>query len=417
MDKVIQRGILLLVVTVPLIFSQATTEVYGLSKVAVLEVGVLLLLGLWLFKLANSSPNKNKADSPIAVGRIGWAVLAFFAAAILSLLAAVNIPEAIKTIYQLAAGVGLFFVIINNIREGKQVNQLILAMVLAGLLACFFSLYENQGIRLGVLRFAYTSTFGNPIFFAQYLSLVIPISLILCLQKNSSASPTWRLFFGLSTLLMLLFLGLTRSRGAYLGLFLAAVYFYIIIRLYSSPRVKKLLKISGLVVVVVAFSLGVVFSTQLKSWLGENIRFRNFIRVHLWSSTVQMAKDNPVLGVGVGNSKVVYPLYRSHQEKGVIPKGVGYSKAHNDFLQVWAEMGTLGLICFLGIIFAILPLILRPLAKRDGPAAPMSLGLALAMIALLTQAFFNPLLYVPSSGMGFWVLLGLIALSGKEKTI
>jgi len=412
MSRVIQRGLVLLVFVVPLIFSRVTTEVYGLIKVVVLEVGVLALLGLWLVKITNVPRTKDTNISRIAVGPLGWAIFAFFCVAILSLIRASNIHEGVKSIYQLGAGVGLFLLIVNNVKEKKGVNEIVLAIVLAGVIASLFSLYENRGIKFGALRFAYTSTFGNPIFFAQYISLAIPISVAMCLQKNSVRHYLSRVFFGLSASFMLVFLLLTRSRGAYLGVAVAFLYCYIVLLLHCSKKLRKVL-IGVLIACLIASSVGLMCLPQLKGLVGENIRFRNLIRVYLWGSTFRMVKDHPILGVGAGNFKVIYPLYRSAKVRETIPKGVKYSKAHNDFLQIWAEMGTLGLICFLWILFSLAPRVLYPLPERTGPSAHISLGLSAGIIALLVQAFFNPLLYVPASGMGFWTLLGLIALEGR----
>ena len=115
MNKVIQKGLVFLVFSVPLIFSHATTEVYGLIKVVTLELGVLALLVLWLIKII-----KNTKAPEIIIGRMGWAVLAFFCIAILSLTRAINIHEGISYIYQLGAGVGLFFLIRHYIKEKKE---------------------------------------------------------------------------------------------------------------------------------------------------------------------------------------------------------------------------------------------------------------------------------------------------------
>ena len=404
MNKFIQRGLVLLVFLVPLIFSHATTEVYGLIKVVALEMGVLALLVLWLVHVTHTPG--------VTVGRHGWAVLSLFGVACLSLVKATNIPEAIKSIYLLGAGVGLFFLIINNVREKRQVNQIVLALVLAGVFTCIFSLYENQGVKFNVLRFAYTSTFGNPVFFAQYLAFAIPISVAMCFKKSNSAHISSRIFWGLSSLLMLFFLILARSRGAYLGLAVAFLYCSIILLLRSSKRLRRIL-IAALVAFLILLGVGSRFLIKPGGWVGENIKFRNMLRVYLWTSTLEMVKDNPALGVGIGNFKVVYPLYRNPQERENIPKGVKYSKAHNVFLQIWSEMGTLGLICFIWILFSLSPYIFYPLQQRAGPSAYISLGLSASFIVVLVQALFNPLLYLPVSGMTFWVLLGLISLEGK----
>lgn len=444
MRKVIQKGIVLLALVVPLIFSHATTEIYGLIKVVMLEIGVLLLLIVWLVKLTNAPPVKDTPVSGIIIGRLGWAILVFWVVGLISLTQARNLSEGVKSLYQIGAGIGLFFLILNNVQGKKEVNEIILAIVWAGVLACLYSLWENQGIKWSSLRFAYTSTFGNPVFFSQYLSLAIPVSLAMCLQKDS-LNLLARAFFALAALLMLVFLVLTRSRGAYLGLAVAFLYGYTLLWLNSSGRLRKIL--AGLLVVsLLALSLGLIKLAKLKTGLGENIRWRNLTRVYVWASAFRMVKDHPVLGVGIGNFKVIYPLYRSDKDREITPKGVKYSQTHNDFLQIWAEMGTLGLACFLGILFCFVKIATFPFRQRAGPAtsiytprpktAPfrariscgrlsipplgtpeaystggLHLGLCAGIIALLVEALFNPLLFVPVSGMGFWMLLGLCVLS------
>lgn len=408
MDRIIQRGLVFLVFAMPLVFSHATTEVYGLIKWVVLELGVLALLVMWLIQLVNLGTDTLVSNRVrhLRSQSLNWAVLSFFAIALLSLIKASNKYEGVASIYQLGAGIGLFFLVVNKVKEKRQVNEIVFAMVLSGLVACFFSLYEIRGIKFSVSRLAYTSTFGNPIFFAQYLSLVIPISVAMCFRKEQEKRLA-RIFFGLSALFMLVFVILTRSRGAYLGLSVAFLYSYIVLLSRCSGKLRRVL-IWILVICLFAAVLGLSFS------VGERHRLRNLMRVYMWSSTFEMVKDNPVLGAGTGNFKVVYPLYRSPEEREVTPKGVTYSKAHNDFLQVWAETGTLGLICFLWILLSLVFLKrVSPLRGQnilDGPSAHISFGVSTALIALLSQALFNPVLYVPVSAMGFWVLVGLLAL-------
>ncbi len=430
MNKIIQKGLVLLVFAVPLVFSHATTEVYGLIKWTLLELGVLALLVVWVIQLINSGTVplvSNRVnifgDSPYGQS-LRWAVLSFFVVALLSLIKASNKYEGVMSLYQLGAGIGLFFLVINNVKEKKEVDEILLAMVLSGLIACFFSFYENRGIKLGVSRLAYASTFGNPIFFAQYLSLLIPISLAMCFRKEQGTdtlvsnkfdiggvSPLLRIFFGLSALIMLVFVILTRSRGTYLGLSVAFLYVCIVLLSRCPGKLRKAL--TGLLVICLFAA-----ALTIKSSAGESTRLRNLMRVYLWSGTFKMVKDNPVLGVGTGNFKIIYPLYRSAEEREVTPKGITYSKAHNDFLQIWAETGTLGLVCFLWILFAMLFQIrVSPLRgqtlQADGPSAHISFGLSMALITLLSQALFNPVLYVPVSAMGFWMLAALFALRLK----
>jgi O-antigen ligase len=71
-------------------------------------------------------------------------------------------------------------------------------------------------------------------------------------------------------------------------------------------------------------------------------------RIALWKKTVTMIRDNFFLGVGTGNWKISLPKYSL---KGLMWNDMMriFVRAHNDFLQVFAETGVFGFICFLGI--------------------------------------------------------------------
>jgi len=391
LKTIILKGLVFLVFLVPLVFSRGTTEVYGLIKWVTLELGVLLLLIFWMARLARTGK--------VITGRTGWAVLAFFCATAVSALRAANIHEATRALLQMGAGIGLYFLVVNNVQEKKDSAAITLSLVLAGVVSSLFSLYQNRGINPGVLRFAYTSTFGNPIFFAQYLSVCILLSVAMCLRLSRRKRPIPVVFFALLALLMLVFLILTRSRGAYFGFGSAFLYSCIALWPRAPEKFKKIFSWVAPLCLVIAV-LGFVFLPALKGWRGERMQVRNLMRVYLWASTMDMVKQHPILGVGLGNFKVIYPLYRSSDERRTTPKGIKYTHPHNDFLLVLAETGLPGLLSFLTILILL-------------GTGPVSWGLAAAMIALLTQGLFNSVLAVPASSMAFWLLLGLIETQGR----
>lgn len=410
---------MLTVFIVPLIFSHQTTEIYGLIKAVTLELFSFTLLILWLIPLLRRESRVHLSASPLYL-----AVLSFLTVSALSLIKATNIHLGLNSLYLLLGFLSLFFLLLNHIEKISQIQEIMLAGVLAGLVSCGYSVFQNKGINLGASRFAYISTFGNPIFFAQYLVAMIPLSLALCFRRGSGAvgissgdNPQvrfwfWlsRIFFGAVAMLMLLFLLLTRSFAAYLGL--GAGILVMGISLTASQRKLKRILIW---VVVTAFTLGLavsLFSPAFKAKLSSR-RLHGLMRIYVWQSTLRMIGDHPILGVGAGNFRVVYPLYRSPQEKKVTWKGVIYFSAHNDFLQIWSEAGTLGLVCFLWIIWVLLGLGWRLVKTIDAQKKILSAGLLASMVAVLVAAGFNPTLQIPSTGMCFWVLAGLMA--GMEK--
>lgn len=69
-------------------------------------------------------------------------------------------------------------------------------------------------------------------------------------------------------------------------------------------------------------------------------------RMEIWSSTLEMIKDHPLLGTGFGTFYLNYPQYRH------ITDVDGAAMAHNDPLQFWAELGVFGPLLFYAFCFA-----------------------------------------------------------------
>ena len=64
-------------------------------------------------------------------------------------------------------------------------------------------------------------------------------------------------------------------------------------------------------------------------------------RLRAWATAIRMARDNPVLGVG-------YELFQKNYTKYALP-GEAVRVAHNSYLQVWAECGTITLGLYLSL--------------------------------------------------------------------
>lgn len=65
-------------------------------------------------------------------------------------------------------------------------------------------------------------------------------------------------------------------------------------------------------------------------------------RIQAWATAVRMARDNAVFGVGMELFQAAYPRYKQ--------PGEAVRVAHNSYLQVWAECGTITLMLYLGLI-------------------------------------------------------------------
>jgi O-antigen ligase len=131
-------------------------------------------------------------------------------------------------------------------------------------------------------------------------------------------------------------------------------------------------------------------------------------RLDLWTVAWRMVEQEPLHGVGAGN----FPVSSVHYllQPGAIERAdyiVGVPKvAHNTYLELWAELGIVGLILFLFVVGFCLYSALKAARSfaRQGDARMEVLARALfvAMAGLLAGDFFGSRL----NNKEVWLLLG-----------
>ena len=137
------------------------------------------------------------------------------------------------------------------------------------------------------------------------------------------------------------------------------------------------------------------------------------VRVDYWKAGLGMLRDYPVFGSGLGTFGTLYAKYKLLQ-------GRETQLAHNNYLQVWIEMGILGIVSFLWLWIAFLrrgwKLINRlRITGSDEfscyrlPAAVV-IGCYAGVVAFLIHSLVDFDLYVPGIAMNVWLFLGLITI-------
>jgi probable O-glycosylation ligase (exosortase A-associated) len=152
----------------------------------------------------------------------------------------------------------------------------------------------------------------------------------------------------------------THSRGGFLAL--ALVYLMI--------TMKSKYKVLGLSVAVFAGILFIIFIPEeyverLKS-ITDVKEASAASRLVAWKVAFLMIKSNPIWGVGLGNFQYNYMTYAPDTLKGYLyaTGRTGGHVAHNSYLQIWAEAGSLAFIVFL-ILIAITLYKIRTLRKQN----------------------------------------------------
>jgi len=132
-----------------------------------------------------------------------------------------------------------------------------------------------------------------------------------------------------------------------------------------------------------------------------------------WWVGYEMWKDHPLTGVGLGAYKINFVPYKA--DFLATPQGAAYdfpiaraAQAHNEYVQVAAELGTIGLIVLLCGLAAIAYYGLRRIAKQDDPERRLELLLLGAgLLALLVHAAVSFPWHLPASSLAFVAILGL----------
>jgi len=237
--------------------------------------------------------------------------------------------------------------------------------------------------------------FVHPNDFAAYIISVLPITFcFLCahFRKNQRA------FLAINCILGSYCLIRTSSRGAWVAFLLGIIlYFYF----YN----KKISIIVPLVIISIVMLLPHGFDRIKGLFVFE----QNTVweRTQLWKGTWEMIKAHPFLGFGVNTFSRYFPLYKPPEYWGVM-----YS--HNSYLQMWSEIGILGLGAFLSIVFIVLKQTMRNIRQKikSGVEGFVLLGALAGYAAFLAQSGLDTNLFSLRLTTLFWVMTAyLVALN------
>jgi len=131
-------------------------------------------------------------------------------------------------------------------------------------------------------------------------------------------------------------------------------------------------------------------------------------RIMIWQNTVRMIKDKGFLGVGLGNFKLAYQPYRTKKEQISTGPDVFVRRTHNEYLQLTAELGIMGIIAFLMIQFTLYrmghQLLIRSRRFID---QCLIMGFVMAFMAIFVTATFGFALQNPNPAYTLWMLVAL----------
>ena len=184
------------------------------------------------------------------------------------------------------------------------------------------------------------STLENPNMLAEYLILIFPLAAARFITRGPSTQRASALCGGVCIFVCLI---LTWSRGAWLGLLIAGLFFLLI----WHRRAMYLIFAGVLSIPFLPLVLPDSIISRFTS-IGNLADTSTSYRVNIWQGAVRMLKDFWYCGIGVGEPAwfSVYPRYSLAAIEAA-------PHSHNLYLQTWIESGIVGLCLLLAFIILL----------------------------------------------------------------
>ncbi len=123
-------------------------------------------------------------------------------------------------------------------------------------------------------------------------------------------------------------------------------------------------------------------------------------RLQIWSDTLHMLRDHPILGAGLrAYTQVMAPYVSTHRIPELYP--------HNVYLAMWSEVGLLGLAAFVALLVMLLWRGWRGFYRAHDFARPLLWGTSAAFVAIAVHGFFDTPYYKNDLAVEFWIVAAL----------
>lgn len=415
-SKEVVRGLTLLVILLPLFYFPNLINLYRLPKEALLAFLTAVLSWLWLLNAMRHGDHR-PSSLPLVIP-----LLLYLLFSGLSLLNAVNLYEGVRHLLNLSLGIALFWITANHLDLESAPFFLRWAAVTGAVVSLvgIFQMWGGEIPTLAQIRQP-SSTFGNKNMAAQYILFIIPVAYYLLLTSPDRAGE-W--LYGVAAALSSTYLTYSGTRAAWGAAVMALLLMWFCLRAkgFIPRQLLSLTKrqwyfLLGIFIFTLAMNtipryfiagFGTTSSvTQLKSMLEIEKDASAQFRFATWANSIAIFKDHPLLGAGIGNFRLAYPLYNQRVVKDPsfsVEEKAG--EAHNDYVQSLAETGLLGTGVFIAILIILGGKLWKGIKRErlDG----LLLAVSCALTAILLDAFWDFPFKLPVPFSFFWIYAGLL---------
>ena len=411
----------LLLLSIPL-FANKYIYNFRVNQDAILKLFTVILFAIFLVKIINTGEyclKKTKLELPLIL---------FTLVLVLSLFISETKRVSLNDFIIFFSYIFIFFFIINNLNQEADFNSFIHLFFIISSLVSIYAIMQYYGFDpylkdLHIL----TSTIGQKNWISNYLAMIFPVIFSYFLLEKSIRNKI--LYFILLSILYTTLM-ICQSRGIWISISITVIFAIYIIFKFKFCEIFKRNKKWLFSLLITFLVITIIYSTdnplnksaitvpqRAMSTFDEQDPSIN-TRLLIWKTTLEMIKDRPIFGSGIGTFKMNYLNYQAEFLKNnpyYIKYSVKAGEAHNEYLQMWAEIGIIGLGIFMGIILMFYSLIIDYLKKNDSDKDKIIVfGLVLGITCFLIHSLFTFPLHVPALGITFFTLVGLTVIYTRK---
>ena len=328
----------------------------------------------------------------------------------------------LKSILKSLAYMGVFFSAVHELRDDRRMKRIVLLIMAIGFFEAFYGLEMFFHNNLSILGFEHKGgggawgTFVNKNHFAGYVGMASLIGFgyltgfahLPKMSRNarqyiteffSSFRSTLTCLILIAVGLMALGISFSNSRMGVISM-LASV--FLMLAVLSISRKKKRAMFLVVVLIAISFSVWMSGTGHLESRFDGAWEILKESRLVLWSSTMELLKDYPLVGSGLGTYRAAFQLYTPTGWTSIT------KQAHNDYLEMLSETGVAGsavallaLTCYLFLFSS------RWKDNREAKRATVSLGAFCAVFYILMFSLSDFNLQIPSNALLFSLSMAL----------
>ena len=413
-DK-IWKILFLLIIILPALFVNKHVYNFRINQAAIINLLALGIVTLYIFSIIKEGKIIYSTHS------LNLPILLFILIITLSILINNTYWISLKDFICFLSYFLIYFFIINSVKTKHFLNFCLIIFFIIASLISLYLMVQYYGINPFLQDInRLTSTLGNQNYVAGYLALIFPIAFSFFLMESKVRN---KIFYKIVLLVIYAGIIICHTRAIWIALFFSLLLFGFFLYHYKINKILRNNK-KWLVILFSFFLLiTIIYSTDnpinrssitaaeraISTFDIQGTSLRS--RLLIWQSTMNMITDKPLFGSGLGT----FPLYYLNYQADFLQKNPNYlnfagkaGEAHNEYLQIWAEMGIIGLLSFLLIIIIFYRTNLDLIKKiKTIEGKIIIIGLISGVTVTLVHSIFSFPFHIPAVGAAFWFIIGI----------